>query len=96
MAEVLELSEAQQSKVKEILVRRQQAARQIWADQTLQGGDRVGRFRGLYDQTVAQIRSILNDEQKKKYDPLAYRQDRPTSLQPSVEDWMKATSKPPH
>jgi hypothetical protein len=37
---------------------------------------------------------VLNDEQKKKYDPLAVRRLQPAPEQRSVEDWLEATT--PH
>jgi hypothetical protein len=43
---------------------------------------------------VEQIRAVLNDEQKKKYDPLAVRRLQPAPEQRSVEDWLEATT--PH
>jgi hypothetical protein len=35
---------------------------------------------------------VLNDEQKKKYDPLAVRRVAPAPDQKSVEDWLKVTN----
>jgi hypothetical protein len=49
-------------------------------------------LRALQDQTVQRIRLVLNDEQKKKYDPLAVRQAGPAPGQKSVEDWLKVTT----
>jgi hypothetical protein len=90
-AKNLDLNETQQAQVKAILERRQEQSRRIWNDHSVPVSDRIGRYRALNDGTVAQIRSILNEEQKKKYDPLAHRKDLPTTAQPSVEDWMNAT-----
>jgi hypothetical protein len=36
---------------------------------------------------------VLDDEQKKKYDPLAVRNVTPAPGQKSVEDWMKTSPK---
>jgi len=41
------------------------------------------------------IRAVLNDEQKKKYDPLAVRDRTPAPDQKSVEDWLKETTPKP-
>jgi len=86
----LDLNEAQQSAVKEILLRRQQHLLRILRDPSPTGSDRMIKLRALQASTVAQIRSVLNDEQKKKYNPVSLRPQQ-TSPQPSVEDWMKAT-----
>jgi hypothetical protein len=89
-AELLDLSEAQQSEVKKTLEFRQVQIRRIRLDGSLSGEERISRLRGLQDNTVASIRAVLNDEQKKKYDPLVVRQAQKNSPQPSVEDRMKA------
>jgi hypothetical protein len=92
-AESMDLSETQQSEVKKILEFRQAQTRRIRLDESLSGAERISRLRTLQDSTVVWIRALLNDEQKKKYDPLAVRQAQKSSPQPSVEDWMKAAAK---
>ena len=91
LAKNLDLSEAQQAAVKRILERRQQESLRIM--RTSSGPDGIGRLQALQIRTVEQIRSVLNDEQKKKYNPLTPAPPQ-TSPQRSVEDWMKATT--PH
>jgi hypothetical protein len=92
-AESLDLSETQQSEVKKILEFRQVQTRRIRFDGSLSGAERISRFRGLEDSTVARIREVLNDAQKKKYDPLVVRQAQKDSPPSSVADWMKAVGK---
>ena len=92
-AESMDLSETQQSEVKKILEFRQAQTRRIRLDGSLSGAERISRLRILQDSTVAWIRAVLNDEQKKRYDPLAVRQAQKSSPEPSVEDWMKAAAK---
>lgn len=94
LAKSLDLNESQQAAVKRILEQRQQTILRLRQDTSISGADRIGRLRALQDQTVEKIRSVLNDEQKKKYNPLASRQAPPDPNQKSVEDWMKATT--PH
>ncbi len=89
----LGLSEAQRSEFKRILEWRQQQILRLRSDGSISGGERIDRFRALQDKTVEKIRAILNEEQRKKYNPLAPR-NLPPSPQTSVEDWMKATT--PH
>lgn len=93
-AKSLDLNEAQQAAVKTILEQRQKEILRLRSDGSISGSDRIGRLRALQDQTVERIRSVLNDEQKKKYNPLAVRQVPPAPDQKSVGDWMKATT--PH
>lgn len=92
LAKTLELSDGQQSAVKKILEQRQ---RQLWwirQDPSISGSARIDRFRALQESTVAQIRLVLNDEQRKKYDPLATRRVPAAPQQRSVEDWLDATT----
>lgn len=95
-SESMELSQTQQSEVKQILEFKQVQIRRIRLDGSLSGEERISRLRALQASTVTRIRGVLNDEQKKKYDPLTARQAQKDSHpQPSVEDWMKAAAKQP-
>ena len=91
-AAALNLDEAQQVAVKKILLQRQQETLRLRQDTSLSGSARIERLRALQDQTVQRIRLVLNDEQKKKYDPLAVRKAGPAPGQKSVEDWLKVTT----
>ena len=91
-AKNLDLTEAQQAAVKKILEQRQQEALRIRNDSSVSGSVRIERFRALQDNTVERIRAVLNEEQKKKYDPLAVRRRQPAPDQRSVEDWLKVTT----
>jgi hypothetical protein len=92
LAKGLDLNQEQQASVKKILEHRQQETMRIRLDSSISGSDRIDQFRALQDDTVRRIRAVLNDEQKKKYDPLAVRQIKPAENQRSVEDWLKATT----
>jgi hypothetical protein len=92
LAKSLDLNEAQQATVKRILVQRQQETMRIRLDSSISGATRIERFRALQDHTVERIRAVLNEEQKKKYDPLAVRRVTPAPDQKSVEDWLKVTN----
>jgi len=92
LARSLDLNEAQQAAVKKILEQRQQETLRIRQDTSISGGARIERFRALQDRTVERIRAVLNEEQKKKYDPLAVRRVAPAPDQRSVEDWLKVTT----
>jgi hypothetical protein len=78
--------------VKKILEQRQQEILRI--THAFSGSDRLSQLRALQVRTVEQIRTVLNDEQKKKYDPLGQRPPQQASPQMSVEDWLKART--PH
>jgi periplasmic protein CpxP/Spy len=89
----LNLSETQQSQLKRILEYRQAETRRIREDDSIAGEERIGRIRELQDGTVARIRAILDEEQRKKYDPLVVRQAQRSSPQTSVDEWMQAVRK---
>lgn len=91
LARNLNLNDEQQVAVKRILERRQQESLRIMHNSS--GSDGIDRLRALQTATAEQIRSVLNDEQKKKYNVLMPHPPQ-TSPQPSLDDWMKATS--PH
>jgi hypothetical protein len=90
-ARSLDLSESQRSAVKKILEQRQQQILRMRRDASISGSDRISQLRALQEDTVAQIRAILNEEQRQKYNPLAPR-ELPRTPQPSVEDWIKAVT----
>lgn len=94
LAKNLDLNEAQQSAVTKILEERQQETLRIRLDPSIPPEARIDRFRALQETTVERIRAVLNEEQRKKYDPLAPQRIQPAPQQRSVEDWLKATT--PH
>jgi Spy/CpxP family protein refolding chaperone len=94
LAKTLDLNAAQQSAVKEILVQRQQANLRIRRNPSISGSTRIEQFRVLQVRTVQRIRAVLNEEQKKKYDPLASDRVQREPGGRSVEDWLKLTT--PH
>lgn len=91
LARGLDLTEAQQSAVKKILQQRQEETLRLRVDPSIEGSLRIDLFRAIQEKTVERIRSILNEEQKKKYDPLAPRRLPASPDQRSVEDWIQAT-----
>ena len=95
LAKALDLSAPQQAAVKGILEQRQAEILRLRQDGSISGEQRIDRLRALQDQTVFRIRGVLNDEQKKKYDPLAVRDRTPAPDQKTVEDWLKATTPKP-
>ena len=91
-SKALDLSDAQQVAVKRILEQRQAEILRLRQDGSISGEERIGRLRAVQDQTVLRIRSVLNDDQKKKYDPLAVREIPPPQGQKTVEEWLKETT----
>lgn len=98
-AKNLDLNADQTAAVRQILLDREQEMLRLRTGPSMTGSERIERIRMLQDETVMRIRAILNDEQRKKYDPLAVRKVQPAADQRSVEDWMKLSrahdGKPP-
>lgn len=92
LAKALDLNEEQRSAVKKILEQRQLQVERIRRDPSIPGGARIDQFRSLQDSTMEQIRAVLNEEQRKKYDPFAARRIQPAPGQRSVADWLEATT----
>lgn len=94
LAKALDLDEKQQAGLKTVLERQQLQARKIQFDQSLDGAERMGKFRALQEDTVLRIRALLNDEQKKKYDPLNHAPSE-NSSDKYVNQWIKAHQQSP-
>ncbi len=92
MAGNLNLDQAQQDAVLKILQGRMEESLRIRSDTSISGGARIEQFRTLQDNTVYQVRAVLNEEQKKKYDPLVLRKREPAADQKTVEDWLELTT----
>ena len=95
-SKALDLIDAQQVAVKRILEQRQEEILRLRQDGSISGEERIGRLRAVQDQTILRIRSVLNDDQKKKYDPLAVREITPPQGQKTVEEWLKETTPKKH
>ncbi len=91
LARYLDLNDNQRSSLKNILWQRQQEILQMRLAPSTAKSSTNDRFRAIEDRTVERIRATLNEEQRKKYDPIGVRRLTPSSQQSSVEDWLKAT-----
>jgi|SRR5215813_6266241 len=88
-AKVLDLDASQQTGLKSVLERQQARATQLRLNQSLSGVERISRLRDLQQDTVSQIRALLNEEQKKKYDPQNHAAQT-NSSDSYMNDWLKA------
>jgi hypothetical protein len=92
LARSLNLDQVQQDAVLKILQARKEESLRIRRDTSISGSARMEQFLALQDETVLQVRAVLNEEQKKKYNPLAVRKLKPASDQKTVEDWLELTT----
>ena len=94
MSAELALDERQQAELRRILINQRMQVMRLWNDTSVPAASRVGATRVISEQTGNQIRAMLNEEQKAKYNQP--RKPRDATADPgarSVEDWMSATSR---
>jgi hypothetical protein len=87
LAKALDLDAGQRAELREILEDQRQAVTKIWSDPALLSAERVPATRAVEERTAERIRAILNDEQKKRYNP-----PKPQGTQAppaNVEAWME-------
>jgi hypothetical protein len=89
LAKYLDLDDRQRSSLKAILVQRAQEIFAMRHAQSAAADAPIDRFRAIEDRTVERIRATLNEEQRKKYDPLSERNSPSALQQQSVDDWLK-------
>jgi hypothetical protein len=87
-SKALALDAAQQAQLRKILLQQRDAVRNIWRDRSLSPAERVPATLAANERIGDEIRSILNDEQKRKYNP-----PKPAALpepgeRRSVEQWL--------
>lgn len=87
LAKALDLDAGQRAELREILEDQRQAVTKIWSNPALLSAERVPATRAVEERTAERIRAILNDEQKKRYNP-----PKPQGTQAppaNVEAWME-------
>jgi len=67
LARELDLDDSQRLKVRELLVGQREQVLRVWGDESLPSALRVKHTRTISERTESAIRSLLTDEQKKKY-----------------------------
>lgn len=90
-AKVLALDSAQQAQLRKILMTQRETVLKIWSDKTLSPVERAPATLAAQRRTGDEIRAILNEEQRKKYNA-----DKPATApeqgdKRSVEQWLDAT-----
>ena len=84
----LKLDATQQTELRKILEGQREQVRSLWSDTSVAAAQRISATQAISDKTGDQIRAMLNEDQKKKFNPP--RPPRDTSARPNVEDWMDA------
>lgn len=91
LSKALDLDARQQNKLRNVLESQREQIRRVWRDRSVPAAQRVSATRAINDQTGDRIRALLNEEQRKKYNPARpLHEVAAGSTQRSVEDWMNA------
>jgi hypothetical protein len=79
----------QEAELRKVLERQREQVQRVWKDPALPGRWRVSATLAIDERTADEIRALLNDEQRKKYNPPRQRHEQ-TSDKLGVEAWMDA------
>ena len=87
----LGLDATQQTELRKVLQGQREQVKSLWSDTSVPAAQRISATQAISDRTGDQIRAMLNDEQKKKFNPpRPPRDETAASVRPNVEDWMNA------
>jgi uncharacterized membrane-anchored protein YhcB (DUF1043 family) len=90
LARALQLDPQQQAQLRAVLDNQRQAVVKIWADPALLAAERAPATRAVEQRTADEIRALLTDEQKRRYNSAASLDSK--SAPPDVEAWMRRQS----
>ena len=92
LSQALNLDESQQSALRKVLEGQREQVIKVWSDSSVPAAYRISATQAISDRTADQIRALLNEEQKKKYNPPRQSHQEATGTNKrSVEEWMDAT-----
>lgn len=86
----LDLDALQQDQLRKILVERRDKVRKIWSDRSLLPAERVPATRAANERTGDEIRAMLNDEQRKKYNAAPPSGAPDHGDKRSIDQWLDA------
>jgi Spy/CpxP family protein refolding chaperone len=85
----LDLNAQQQQAVRKILLAQREAVKQIWQDPEIAPAERAPAVRLAGERTADEIRVVLNEEQKKKYNRPLLDGELSTRANTDVEGWLR-------
>ncbi|HZR55232.1 MAG TPA: hypothetical protein VFA74_00040 [Terriglobales bacterium] len=74
LTKALKLNDDQQGKVRSALEDQHKQMEQLRSDSSLSRNDRFSKMKEIHESTDTQIKSVLNDDQQKKFDEIQQRQ----------------------
>jgi hypothetical protein len=87
LCKALQLDARQRTELLSILESQRQAVGKIWGDPAFLPAERTPATRAVEERTADQIRAILSEQQRERYNPAKPQGVAPPSL--NVEDWMQ-------
>lgn len=87
LTKALDLDARQQAELRRIFAHQRESVRKIWRDPDLLAAERAPATRAVEERTADEIRLILNDAQKKRYNPP--KPQAAPSAPPDVAAWME-------
>ncbi|MBV9144782.1 MAG: hypothetical protein JO065_02620 [Acidobacteria bacterium] len=76
MSQVLNLTDDQKTQIKPILERQSKKMHDLMQDSSVSQEDKRAKFQQIHQDTMDQVRPLLNDDQKKKLDDFMQHQGR--------------------
>lgn len=91
LAKEIDLDTTQRIKVKTLLEGQREQVRKVWSDSSVPAAYRISATQAISDRTADQIRELLNEEQRKKYNlPRQAHEAANETNRRSMEEWMDA------
>lgn len=91
LAQTLDLDAMQQSALRQVLEGQREQVMKVWSDSSVPATYRISATQAISSKTADQIRALLNEEQRKKYNAPRQIHEMAGTSKRSVEDWMEAT-----
>jgi len=90
LTKALDLDGTQQARLREVLESERRRIREVWSNSAGTSADRTGPMLAILENTREQIRSMLTEEQRKKYQVTVPR-DMTAPAQTDVDYWLRLT-----
>jgi hypothetical protein len=92
LSKELNLTDAQRRKVRDILVAQRARVRQIWSNPAIDPNDRAPATQAVTERTGDEIRAVLDEEQRKKYNQTKPDMPIEAGSRRGVDEWMRQMS----
>jgi hypothetical protein len=93
LSKALGLDPKQEAQLRRVLEDQRRQVLSIWNDESKSATDRIIATRNASKYTADRIRALLNEEQRKKYNPPQENRAEATIRDAHVEDWMNGKKK---